>query len=145
MGTRAAFVNIDRSCFPDWITLALDWNRYKHLCDLPDTFSRWMLEQTAELVSEKLKACLSAAAEAPLVKPADHHGGQLTDMFQLRLDVADVRAIHDKVAAAVSAGATTSRTSERGLGGFEEAWREYLEALEAPRELTVVEESDRVF
>ena len=112
------------------MTLALDWDAYKRLCDTPAVISRWMLEQTAELLEESLCAALeSAMRHAPLAKPADHKGDAGTDMFQLGLEREQVLAVHARVAAAVQAGETTSGTRSRGLGGFEEAWREYAESL----------------
>ncbi len=114
------------------MTLALDWDAYKHVCDTPDVLSRWMLEQTAELLTAPLRSELENALQsAPLPKPDDHTGGAATDMLQLNLAPEQAREVHACVAAAVAAGATTSGTRTRGLGGFEEAWREYLEHLNA--------------
>ncbi len=112
------------------MTLALDWDAYKRLCDTPDVLSRWMLEQTAELLQGGLRTELETAlGDGPLPKPADHKGGAATDMFQLRLELHQVAAVHRRVAAAAAAGHTTSGTRRRGLGGFEEAWREYVDYL----------------
>ena len=116
---------------PWWATIALDWECYKRVCDEPQVFSRWMLEQTRELVDATLGAridpvCLGAACD----KPADHRGGAATDMFRLSLDVATVRAIHQAVTDAVARNLRTTGTEGRGLGGFEEAWAEYLRSLE---------------
>lgn len=108
----------------------MDWDTYKRLCDTPDVISRWMLEQTAELLDGELRGLLSSALLGePLEKPGDHKGGGATDMFRLQLAVREVRAIHERVAAAVAAGECTSGTASRGLGGFEEAWREYVDHL----------------
>ncbi len=112
------------------MTLALDWDAYKRLCDTPNVLSRWMLEQTAELVHGHLRAELKAALDlAPLSKPQDHKGGPATDMFQLDLARRDVLAVHEQIANAVANGETSSATGARGLGGFEEAWREYADYL----------------
>jgi hypothetical protein len=68
-----------------------------------------------------------ALASEPLQKPADHRGGDATNMYLLRLSVAQREAIVRLVRAARDAGAVTSETTQRGLGGFVEAWQEYLD------------------
>ncbi len=106
----------------------MDWVAYKALCDSPDTFSRWMLEQSIELLTgeARLAARLAAVLRGtPLEKPADHRGGTLTDMIAVILSVEEARAIDQAVARAVDAGRTTTATQSRGLGGFREAWHEY--------------------
>ena len=114
------------------MTLALDWVAYKRMCDTPDVISRWMLEQTAELLEGALRTALEHSLKGtPVPKPDDHKGDAATDMFQLTLTPEHVLAIHERVAAAVAAGETTSATRSRGLGGFEEAWREYVDHLNA--------------
>jgi hypothetical protein len=114
------------------MTLALDWDAYKRLCDTPDVISRWMLEQTAELLNGALRVELENALKlSPLLKPCDHKGGAATDMFQLSLTTEQVQAVHERIVSAVAGGATTSGTRARGLGGFEEAWREYVDHLNA--------------
>lgn len=112
----------------------MEWGRYKQLCDSPDAFSRWMLEETSELVGEPLVGVLRRAmAGEPIDKPDDHSGTELTDMFSLSLCPEQAGAIHARVAEAVGAAQTTTRTRSRGLGGFEEAWREYVQYLGAER------------
>ena len=114
------------------LTLALDWDTYKRLCDTPDVLSRWMLEQTMELLDGALRAELDATIGCPpIAKPEDHKGGSATDMFQLSLLREQALAVHERVAAAVAAGQRTSGTGGRGLGGFEEAWREYVDHITA--------------
>lgn len=115
--------------------MTLDWTRYKALCDTPDVLSRWMLEQTLELLAgHPLAECLRQSLRTmPLDKPADHRGGSQTDMFRLSLSEADVRTIRQIVEAAAAGGRTTSGTRRRGLGGFVEAWAEYERLLAAPR------------
>ena len=100
----------------------MDWQRYKVLCDRPDVMSRWMLVETARLVPAALRPPLRAAmAHTPLPKPADHKGGEQTDMFEVALDeVAD--EILAALETAVARGETTSQG--RSLGGFAAAWRE---------------------
>ena len=106
----------------------MDWERYKQLCDQPNVFSRWMLQQTIELLGEGPVAdALAGAMRVPaLEKPCDHRGGPATDMFVLELEAAARRAVLDLVVVAREAGTSTQATSGRGLGGFVEAWSEYL-------------------
>lgn len=104
----------------------MNWADYRRLCDRPDVVSRFLLEQTAELIgsgslSERLNTLL---ASTPIEKPAGHRGPRASDMFVADLDVEAVRAIAVEVERAVAGGRTTSGTRERGLGGFLEAWRE---------------------
>ncbi|MDH3644831.1 MAG: hypothetical protein OES38_22185 [Gammaproteobacteria bacterium] len=108
----------------------MDWDRYKLLCDQPNVVSRWMLEQTLELLAgEEIAAVLQGAlASRPLAKPTDHRGGEATDMFVLNLPPVQRATIFQFVSAAADAGRVTSKTTERGLGGFVEAWGEYLES-----------------
>ena len=111
----------------------MDWDCYKRLCDSPPVFSRWMLEQTVALAqaqnlpSDQLQLVLGGRA---LEKPADHIGGDATDMFTLRLELGYAREIVDVIARASAAGEHTPATKNRGLGGFLEAWREYAEYLQ---------------
>ena len=113
------------------VTIALDWERYKRICDTPNVFSRWMLEQTAELTDPLLSQLLEAAlTTTPLAKPVDHRGGPSTDMFELELSLDQTRSVAKSVAAALVEGRTSSATRERGLGGFREAWNDYLRYLE---------------
>ena len=112
----------------------VDWGCYKRWCDCPYVFSRWMLEQTLELVDDDLKVELrQALASAPLAKPEDHKGGAATDMLTLSMSRAQVHAVVRCVEAAARRGTTTSATRGRGLGGFAEAWREYLAYLSSDR------------
>lgn len=109
----------------------MDWDSYKAISDSPDVCSRWLLEQTMELVEPIAAARLREAIEAgPVPKPADHEGGDETDMFRMSLTLDEVRAIRLKVESAGTAGITTSGTRDRGLGGFVETWRDYERFLE---------------
>jgi hypothetical protein len=108
----------------------LDWDAYKRICDRPEVWSRWMLDQTAELLEPELATRLAAGRPAAaLAKPAGHHGDAATDMFLLDLEPATVRAIACAVRRAIAAGISTSGTRQRGLAGFGEAWREYEQAI----------------
>ncbi len=109
----------------------MEWNDYKQLCDSPQTFSRWMLEQMHRIAWRPMTrlrdaACCDSLRAAPLEKPSDHRGDARTDMFDVVLAPDDARAIYGVVASAVRDGRTTSATKSRGLGGFREAWREYV-------------------
>ncbi len=111
--------------------LAMDWDEYKRRCEEPGTFSRWMLEQTRELLEQaearELASKISLSLGAtPLPKPADHRAGGATDMFELDLVLTDARAVMQWMRHAVEQDWTTSGTLARGLGGFVEAWMEYV-------------------
>ena len=110
----------------------MEWDEYKSLCDRPFTFSRWMLEQTIALVRDEthLADALMTALRGPvLTKPVDHKGGPETDMFEVRMDVTQARAIHCLVREAALSGQRLA-ARQRGLGGFDAAWREYVDILE---------------
>jgi hypothetical protein len=113
----------------------MNWDRYKALCDSPEVCSRWMLEQTLELLGdEALRERLQAVmGGAPLEKPLGHRGGAATDMFVVSLTLAEAHGVLEAVEAAVARGATSSATRARGLGGFGEAWREYVQHLRRQR------------
>jgi hypothetical protein len=107
----------------------MKWNEYKRLCDSPQVFSRWMLEQCIELLGNDLRLRNLLARELggrSLDKPRDHRGGTQTDMFEVALSLNDARAVHAIIGDAVREGRTTEQTGPRGLGGFEETWREYV-------------------
>jgi hypothetical protein len=102
----------------------VDWDRYKALSDRPCVFSRWMLERSSALLEEPLRGELARATEStPIDKPADHKGGEQTDMFELSLDADTRRSIVATIEGAKANGKTTP--DGRGLGGFVEAWTEY--------------------
>jgi hypothetical protein len=105
----------------------MDWDLYKALCDRPDVVSRWLLEQTLELVDDAdLAVRLTLALNGTsLPRPQDHRGPRELDMLQPALTLADVETLRDVVGRAVAAGRTTTGTRTRGLGGFVEAWDEY--------------------
>ncbi|MGI9327789.1 MAG: limonene-1,2-epoxide hydrolase family protein [Pseudomonadales bacterium] len=98
-----------------------------------------MLQQTLQLLRwrqtpEPLRATLVPALQAqlrakPLAKPVDHRGGPGTDMLCWTPAAEPAAALLDLIKKAESAEFRTSGTMARGLGGFEEAWQEYLAAL----------------
>jgi len=111
----------------------MNWQDYKRLCDSPPVFSRWMLEQSIELLGAEprlVDAIGRAFVKSPLAKPVDHHGGPPTDMFVLSLTACEAKEVASAINAAIDAGRTTRATRSRGLGGFREAWREYASYVE---------------
>jgi hypothetical protein len=123
----------------------MDWREYKRLCDRPHTFSRWMVEQSMELVTDDplLSRLLRSVLSGPsLDKPPDHRGGPATDMFELRLEHAQAVVMYRRVESAALRGQRTAGTRDRGLGGFVAAWRDYVAFLESA--VTVLDMSDCV-
>ena len=102
------------------------WEAYKQRCEQPDVLSRWMIEQTAELLDEGLRdRLLAELARKPLARPAGHVGDARTDMFVIN-ELSDVAlAISETVDHAVRAGRCTTATAARGIGGFGDVWRDY--------------------
>lgn len=111
----------------------MDWERYKQLCDQPNVFSRWMLEQTRQLAisgtSPEAQRLAKAVRQTPLAKPAEHTGGSSTDMIVLAWSHEEVSAIVELVKLAMAEERTSEATQGRGLGGFVEAWQEYARHL----------------
>lgn len=108
----------------------MDWQTYKEITDRPEVMSRWMLEQSAELVPKALAhRMLQHVRLAPVAKPLGYKGTRHVDMFELDLAAEDVRQILACVRAAVAAERTTSGTRDRGLGGFLPAWQALADAL----------------
>ncbi len=112
----------------------MDWATYKALCNQPDVWSRWMLEQSEELLTllAENELCLllhNARSAQPLPMPEDHRlqGHQPVQMFQLRLPQAVRRQILAVMQRAKVRGLFTEATRERGLGGFCEAWQEFVD------------------
>jgi len=111
----------------------MNWNEYRALCDSPRMFSRWMLEQTIELIADEPRLApvlANVLRGAPLDKPTDHRGGAVTDMFEVGLRIEDAQRVHSLMHDAVSIGRRTAATQSRGLGGFTEAWSEYAAYVE---------------
>ncbi|MEM7002231.1 MAG: hypothetical protein AAF529_15685 [Pseudomonadota bacterium] len=109
----------------------MTWEEYKTLCDRPDYWSRWMLEVCAELLhdhhAEQLATALQAVlTEQPLQQPADFKGPAAVHMFQIQLSPQQRAAVLSLVQQAVAAGWRNAATATRGLGGFVEAWQEYV-------------------
>jgi len=109
----------------------LDWKCYKQICDTPSVFSRWMLEQTHLLTESSFTPLLEPILQtAPILKPDDHLGNAATDMFTLTLTIEQVQAISNAIDDAVANERRTQATTRRGLGGFSEAWADYVRYLE---------------
>ncbi len=108
----------------------MDWTGYRNICDRGDVLSRFLLERTAALLETAGEDALAmnlrkVVAGEPLPKPHDHRGGASSDFFVMGLDTATIERIVEIVHGARCAG---SRTPEgRSLGGFVEAWQEYLD------------------
>lgn len=118
----------------------MDWSRYRELSDRPDYWTRWMLEETLTLLrsrasasggedlAETVLARLEAAlAGDPLPKPDGHRGGVVTDMLALELAQHEAHWVAVVIRRAVAEGQRTS--GGRRLGGFREAWDEYVRWL----------------
>ncbi len=89
--------------------------------------SRWLLVETATLVPADVRnALLRIANGTPVPKPADHKGGEDTDMFAVSLPADTIRSIADTVDKAATNGLRTPRSTR--LGGFATAWRELSDA-----------------
>lgn len=111
----------------------MNWNEYKRLCDSPPVFSRWMLEQSIELLRTEPRLAVALGrvlADSAIEKPLDHRGGWQTDMFVVALSVCDANDVVSVMSRAIAEGQTTVATRARGLGGFLEAWREYANYVE---------------
>ncbi len=93
--------------------------------------SRWLLERTAQLVGGSLAGVLRAvAAGAPLPKPADHKGGEETDMFEVRLQPGDAATLLRRVREAAGLGPNEAPAGR--LRGVAIAWQEHCAALAVP-------------
>ena len=108
----------------------MDWKCYKQRCDLPEMWSRWMLNETIALLGEQVgeqshlaQILEEAMRQTPLAKPDDHRGGPETDMFELSLGGAEVGEIVAVIEQAIQRETKTS--GGRSLGGFDEAWQEF--------------------
>ena len=107
------------------------WEVYKQRCEQPDVVSRWMIEQTAELLDAGLRERLLAElAEKPMPPPRGHLGDTRADMFVIN-DLSDVALeISDSVDRAVIAGRHTSATTIHGVERFSEIWCNYAAYVE---------------
>jgi hypothetical protein len=116
------------------MTDAMDWPRYRALCDRPDVCSRWMLERTLALLESGPAAAELARilAAEPLPRPADHFGPPATDMFVAELDAVLVAATYAAIRDAAAAGRLAAVLGARSPTGFVAAWREFALFAGAP-------------
>ena len=110
----------------------MDWAAYKTACNQPDTWSRWMLSQCAEIfdqvaATELTNEIRSALTQSAIPAPDDFKGGSKAQMFRLQLSMSECCAAVAAVRTAQRLNLTSHDTQARGLGGFEEAWLEYAQ------------------
>lgn len=110
--------------------MKVDWASYRETCDRGDVLSRYLLTGTIDLLAAAEEAMLAQRlqhilGEDPLTKPLGHRAGSAADFFVLKLELASARRILEVVRAARGAGQRTA--AGRSLGGFAEAWQEYLD------------------
>ncbi|MCC5885792.1 MAG: hypothetical protein JJT88_05080 [Gammaproteobacteria bacterium] len=108
----------------------MDWDSYRSLCDRGDVLSRYLLAATIDLLAAADELLLvqelqQVLAQEPLPKPADHRAGAAADFFVAEIELPAARRILEVVVAARAAGLRTG--AGRDLGGFPEAWQEYLD------------------
>lgn len=102
----------------------MDWATYRSLCDQGNVLSRYLLACTIDLLAAADEALLAQELQQvlvadPLPKPADHRAGAAADFFIVELEPVMIRRILTVVLAA--------RKTGRPLGGFAEAWQEFLD------------------
>ena len=102
------------------------WEAYKKQCEQPDVLSRWVIEQTAELLDDDLRGrVLAELAAEPLPRPSGHLGDSRADMFLLN-DLGDVAlAISAAVVHAVRGGRRTSAVTNLRMKRFVAVWNNY--------------------
>ena len=106
---------------------AMDWERYRRICEDPRVVSRWLVERTAHLLGAPLAGTLRAVlAGAPLAKPAGHKGGAETDMFAARLPAGAAKAT--LAALRTHAGLPPGAAPTGPLRGIIIAWQELCAA-----------------
>ena len=102
------------------------WEAYKQQCEQRDVLSRWVIEQTAELLDDDLRGrVLAELAAEPLPRPSGHVGDRRADMFLIN-DLGDVAlAVSAAVGQAVRGGRCTSAATTLGVRRFDAVWRSY--------------------
>ena len=112
----------------------MDANEYKVICSRPDAFHRGVLEATRQMLSPLHPPSASRLREVldgtPISKPALHAGGEDTEYFIVKLDVAEAEQIIeyllDAEAGAVGLnGETTPGASH--ASGLVDAWVRYVD------------------
>ena len=112
----------------------MDWQTYKHLCDQPDYWSAWMIDQCCQLlqasdVPEALAVAqtLQKDQKKPcLPQPADHTGDSRTQMFQVTITLKQCQLLLSVIEQAACKRAFSQDTQSRGLGGFAQACEELI-------------------
>lgn len=113
----------------------MDWQTYKRLCDQPDYWSAWMIDQCCQLlqasdvseataVDQTLRADLSRPF---LPQPPDHSGDVRTQMFQVTITQEQAQLLLGVIDHAACKRAFSQDTQSRGLGGFAEACEELIQ------------------
>jgi len=113
----------------------VDWQTYKRLCDQPDYWSAWMIDQCCQLlqasdvseataVDQTLRADLSRPF---LPQPPDHSGDVRTQMFQVTITQEQAQLLLGVIDHAACKRAFSQDTQSRGLGGFAEACEELIQ------------------
>ena len=107
------------------------WEVYEQRCVQTDVVSRWMIEQTVELLDAGLRGRLLAElAEKPLPPPRDHLGDARVNMFVTNELSRVELEISDSVDRAVVARRRTSATTINGVGRFGEIGCNYAAYVE---------------
>ena len=112
----------------------MDWQTYKQLCDQPDYWSAWMIDQCCQLLqaSDVPKALAVAQTlqmdrkKPCLPQPADHTGDSRTQMFQVTITLEQCQLLLGVIEHAARQRLFTQGTKSRGLGGFAEACEELI-------------------
>jgi len=110
----------------------MDWGEYKALCDRPDYWSAWMINQCTQLLEGSDHAGardVSAVLRQDLLQPAlsrpgDHKGSKDTWMYPVSLSKAQCDTLLETIRQAEHNGYRTPATRRRGLGGFAEHCQE---------------------
>ncbi len=120
----------------------MDWVRYQALADSPGWWTRWLLQQTLDLLGQQSPAQLDLSTDSyvrlqhrirlalqrpPLPKPAGFKAGAITDLLILHLSPQHAESVVRLIHHAQALGLTTPATRARGLGGMLETWSEYLD------------------
>jgi hypothetical protein len=108
------------------------------MCSGPDAFGREVLEATAQVLSSlhppSVLRVLEAFEGVPISKPELHTGGEDTDYFIVKLDVAEaeqiVEYLLDAEADAVGGRDETTRAASH-ISGLIAAWVRYIDFCDA--------------
>ncbi len=112
----------------------MDWQTYKRLCDQPDYWSAWMIDQCCQLlqasdvseatvVDQTLRSDLSRPF---LPQPPNHSGDVRTKMYQVTITQEQGHLLLEVIEHAARQRLFTQGTQSRGLGGFAEACEELI-------------------